>query len=83
MSQVSNGKLMSVDVKSAGANFESGTPKEMFDSGYLNLVHSGYYHTYAVSQDGQRFLIPRPAGGAATTDSPPIVVVLNWAAGLR
>jgi eukaryotic-like serine/threonine-protein kinase len=84
MNQVSYGKLMAVDVRSTGTMFEAGTPKALFDSGYLNVGHSGYYHTYAVSQDGQRFLIPRPpATSAATTDSPPIVVVLNWAAGLR
>jgi len=84
MSQISYGKLMAVDVKFTGTTFEAGTPKALFDSGYLNVGHSGYYHTYAVSQDGQRFLIPRPpASSAAATDSPPIVVVLNWAVGLR
>jgi Tol biopolymer transport system component len=82
MSQVSYGKLMAVDVVH-GATFEAGTPKALFDSGYLNLAHS-FYHTYAVSQDGQRFLIPRPpASSAADTDSSPIVVVLNWAAGIH
>jgi Tol biopolymer transport system component len=83
MSQVSYGKLMAVDVRSTGATFEAGTPKALFDSGYLNLAHSGFYHTYAVSPDGQRFLIPRPPAGSPDTDSSPIVVVLNWAAGLR
>jgi Tol biopolymer transport system component len=83
MSQVSYGKLMAVDVRSTGATFEAGTPKALFDSGYLNLAHSGFYHTYAVSPDGQRFLIPRPPAGSADTDSSPIVVVLNWAAQLK
>ena len=43
-----------------------------------------YYHTYAVSPDGQRFLIPRPVsnlqGDAASS---PITVVLNWTAALK
>ena len=34
----------------------------LFDSGYVNFTHGLNYHTYAVSPDGQRFLIPRPEG---------------------
>ena len=59
MERATNGKLMAVDVKSSGSTFEAGTPKELFDSGYINLTHVANYHTYAVSADGQRFLIPR------------------------
>ena len=36
--------------------------------------------SYAVSNDGQRFLIPSVAGGGT---GPPITVVLNWQAGLK
>jgi Tol biopolymer transport system component len=79
MNQVSLGKLIAVDVKASGATFEAGAPKALFDSGYVNLGHTGNYHTYAISRDGQRFFIPRPAGGDALQASSPIVVVLNWA----
>ena len=46
----------------------------------------GSYHTYAVSRDGQRFLIPRApssAGAAAATMPDPIAGILNWAAGVK
>jgi hypothetical protein len=41
------------------------------------------YHLYAVSADGQRFLIPRPASGSADETASPIVVILNWTAALK
>ena len=88
MSAASGGKLVAVDVKPDGAAFEHGTPHELFDSEYINLIHSsataGTYHTFSVSADGQRFLIPRPPETDATTaGSTPIVVVLNWEVGLK
>ena len=84
MSSASTGKLMAVDVKSTGTTLEAGTPKALFDTGYINLLHTGNYHTYAVSPDGQRFLIPRPpASSTVDSGSAPIAVVLNWAAGIR
>ncbi len=82
MDRVSSGKLVAIDVKSSASTFEAGTPRELFDSGYVNLPAAGLYHTYAVSSDGQRFLIPRPESAAAETQAP-IVVVLNWADGVR
>ena len=60
------GKLMSVKVNPAGPTFEYGDPTELFDSGYVNFAHGPYYHTYAVSPDGQRFLIPRPEAATQT-----------------
>ena len=82
MDRGSSGKLVAIDVKSSASTFEAGTPKELFDPGYVNLPAGGPYHTYAVSPDGQRFLIPRPESAAAETPAP-IVVVLNWAEGIR
>ena len=84
MSALSNSKLMAVDVKTAGTTFESGVPRPLFDSNYINLDHSYAYHPYAVSPDGQRFLIPRStANTSAEASSPPVIVVLNWADGIR
>jgi Tol biopolymer transport system component len=84
MSLASLGKMISVKVNPAGATFEYGDPVELFDSGYVNVGHPSNYHTYAVSADGQRFLIPRPENtGGAETASAPITVVMNWTAGLK
>jgi len=89
MSQQSGGKMMAVDVKSSGATFEAGTPRELFDSPYVNLNHTGSapgaggYHTFAVSADGQRFLIPQPPRNDAASVTAPIIVVENWAAGIN
>jgi hypothetical protein len=43
----------------------------------------GNYHTYAVSPDGQRFLIPRPVAGSGVVGPSPITVVLNWTEPLK
>ena len=83
MTTVSGGKLVAVDVKANSSTFEAGTPRELFDTGYVNLPGGGRYHTYAVSPDGQRFLIPRPESTAAAETTSQIVVVLNWADGIR
>ena len=85
MGALSVGKMISVKVNPAGPTLEYGDPTELFDSGYLELGHVGLnYHTYAVSPDGQRFLIPRPVSiPGAESASAPITVVLNWTAGLK
>jgi len=58
--------------------------RELFDTGHVSRRdNAGPYHTFAVSPDGQRFLIPRPESTAATETASPIVVVLNWAEGIR
>jgi serine/threonine protein kinase len=88
MSQASGGKVTAVDVRSSGSTFEAGSPRDLFDSPYVNLTHTstgfgaGPYHTFVVSADGQRFLIPHPPSSDATGLTMPIAVVENWAAGL-
>ena len=69
----------------SGATLEAGVPQALFDTSYVNMLHpSGNYHSYAVSPDGQRFLIPRPASAGAEGAPPsPVTVVLNWTAGLK
>ena len=71
-----DGKLMAVDI-TAGATLDSGTPREMFDTG---LTLSPLQDQYRVTPDGQRFLVLKPVAEATPT---PITVVVNWAAGLR
>ena len=64
--------MMSVDVN-AGAAFSAGVPRELFKAaGGPNLAFGGY----AVSRDGQQFLMPGRDAQAA--DTWPIIVVLNW-----
>ena len=71
-----DGKLMAVDI-TAGATLDSGTPRELFDTG---LTLSPLQDQYRVTPDAQRFLVLKPVTEATPT---PITVVVNWAAGLR
>ena len=67
---LSGGKLMAVEVKADGSGFEPGVPKLLFER----------VDGFAVSGDGQRFLIPVPVEGDS---SAPITVVMNWTADLN
>ena len=61
LAQPSFAKMMAVDIRVNGSAIQAGEPHALFDSAYLNVNHpGGNYHTFAVSADGQRFLIPRP-----------------------
>jgi Tol biopolymer transport system component len=64
--------LMAIPVK-LGTTITPGTPKALFP-----VPLSEQQHSYAVTGDGQRFLVSRLAG-----EMPPITVVLNWEAGLK
>jgi Tol biopolymer transport system component len=80
LTSASAGDLMAVTVNDLGSAPELGAPQRLFASGYINVGHSGgNWHTYAVSPDGQRFLIPRPVSSLnGEAPSTPITVVLNW-----
>jgi hypothetical protein len=65
---------MAVDVKADGSGFEPGVPKLLFEREFGGLFD------FAVSRDGQRFLIPVPVEEGS---SAPITVVLNWTADLK
>ncbi len=78
------GKMMAVDVRTNGATLERGTPRELFNTSYVNLAHPGgapAYHTFDVTADGQRFLMPLPPSNR-DPEKRQIAVVLNWAATL-
>ena len=66
---------MAVTVK-AGATFEAATPRPLFET-TLDLTQ--FRQSYAISADGQRFLLNAPI----ETDAPPLTVVLNWQALLK
>ena len=68
-------KLMAVTVNT-GATVESDVPRAMFQT---TLNPAELRHAYAVSADGQRFLLNTPV----ETASPPLTVVLNWPALLK
>jgi eukaryotic-like serine/threonine-protein kinase len=80
------GKLMAVDVGPGETSFERSAPHPLFDSGVAGLPHppTAAYRPYAVSRDGQRFLMPRliaePREDLADS---PVAVVLDWAAALK
>ena len=82
-------RMASVKIDASGSNFKFERPVELFDTAYVNFTHGGgsggTFLPWAISRDGQRFLIPRPeypesANSAATT---PISVIVNWAATLK
>ncbi|HEV8588252.1 MAG TPA: protein kinase [Pyrinomonadaceae bacterium] len=68
--------LMAVDVK-LGATFEMGTPKPLFQTSVSSFESP---NRYDVSADGQRFLVNSSINETSRT---PIVVIVNWAAGLK
>jgi serine/threonine protein kinase len=70
------------EIRSGGSVIEAGNPRALFDTGYFDLGPFPY-HPYAVSADGQRFLIPRPVSRLGQDQVPPIAVVMNWAEGIR
>ena len=72
-----NGKLMAVPVK-MGATFDAGTPTPLFNI-RTNLVNQR--HQYAVSTNGQRFLVSALVGDVASQSS--MTVVFNWPALLK
>lgn len=70
-------KLMAVDVM-PGATFEASVPKALFDTRILSLTE--FRNHYAVTADGQRFLIN---SRIEETNVTPISVVVNWTADLK
>jgi Tol biopolymer transport system component len=71
-------KMIAAPVKlsSDGQSLERGTPAALFPvriSG--GPARAGYRQQYAVSADGQRFLVNLEAGEAATS---PITLIYNW-----
>ncbi|HVH26654.1 MAG TPA: protein kinase [Vicinamibacterales bacterium] len=80
MTRASAGKMMAAQITVTGSSIQPGVPRELFDSVHSTFAHQNYL-PYAVSNDGQRFLITRPE--AAQTMPTPITVVLNWTVPLR
>jgi len=71
-----DGALTAVDLKIA-ETIELGTPRRLFQT---RVNASTFIDQYAVTADGQKFLILTPLAGAAES---PITVIVNWVAGLK
>ena len=68
-----DGKMMAVDID-LGSEMKPGKPKALFNTGLI--VESGNgTDQYAVTPDGERFLLLKPVTQSAQI---PITVVLNW-----
>ncbi len=63
--------MMVADV-TLGKELQATVPRALFPTPLLKTTAR---HTYAVTKDGQRFLLPVPDQRQAST---PITVVLNW-----
>jgi len=85
------GPMFSVEVNINGGIFEPGSPREVVIFPALNVPHSGGdYYPYAVSPDGQRFLVLQfvnPTIGVTGQIGPDtysgLTVAINWAAALK
>jgi hypothetical protein len=74
--------LMAVGVRREGERLQFGAPQELFRSFVSDPTHPPHL-AYAVSRDGQRFVMPRRLETeTAATPGGPIAIVMNWAEGL-
>ena len=71
-------KIVAVEIKT-GATLQVGVPQPLFDA--RSLSGPSALVTYAVTRDGQRFLIPAPV--REESSGTPATLVVNWTAGLR
>ncbi len=80
---IGEGKLWAVDIAARGDTIVAGSPQALFNHGGVSQ-HGGSYFSYAVTADGQKFLVTsrRQTGAALESEAAPIVVVLNWLAGI-
>jgi hypothetical protein len=71
-----NRKMMAVSVKLDGIGFAHSTPQPLFEVRFP--VEGTTFSRYAVSADGQRFLM-----AVEPETSPPLHVTVNWLASLK
>jgi Tol biopolymer transport system component len=57
LNPISLGNMMATDIRISGASVQRTVPQVLFQTQFVSGVHSGPYHAYAVSANGQRFLI--------------------------
>jgi Tol biopolymer transport system component len=71
-----DGSIMSTAIDTKG-EFQSGIPNQLFANSGLTAAAR---RQYAVTRDGNRFLLNTPARAA---DDAPLTVVVNWLAGIQ
>ncbi len=69
----SDNKIMAVPVKT-GASFDAGTPVALFQANPREMVATSEQFSYAVSKDGEKFLV----NTQLKTEMAPMSVVQNW-----
>jgi hypothetical protein len=75
--------MMAVSIKS-DSTLQVGQTTELFQSGLLAPHNNALSTRYAVTDDGQRFLIaPGSTVPVASGDPVPITAIVNWTALLR
>ena len=72
-----DGWLTAVSVNRRGASLDVGPPQRLFQ---IAMKYSVLRNRYAVSADGEHFLVDTPVEDAAAV---PLTVIVNWPAGLR
>jgi hypothetical protein len=75
----SDGALNAADVTGTGSDVRIAVPHVLFNADFGTHNSSGQAPPYAISADGQRFLVRTNARGEAE----PLTVVLNWMARLK
>ena len=75
--------IMSAAVEATGNDLRVGAPARLLDVTVSTVFHAAPIFTYAVTRDGQRFLVSRAKGGASTASEVPLTVVLNWDAAIH
>ena len=74
------GQLMAVSVKT-GPSLEVEEPQRLFETGVSTFGNPNYNRNhYAVTSDGQRFLIAQPA---ATSSAASVTVIVGWTASIK
>jgi Tol biopolymer transport system component len=73
-----DGRMITVPVNASGGSFQKGAQTALFQTRMFG--DADVFHEFAVSHDGQRFLVGTLIGD---TKSPRPTVVLNWTAALK
>ena len=80
-------RVLVAEIHTSGSTLQFSEPHPLFESGFIAGMRghdAAFTNVYAVSRDGQRFVIPRVEGQTmASVLNPPITVVLNWTAALK
>lgn len=63
---VGAGNISAVEIRVTGSSIQPGVPQALFGIGNPNPPHASY-HRFAVSADGQRFLIPQQGAGPTSS----------------